>query len=229
MNTKQSNETRQASAFDPDTWDEDAHNYFNNVDFFWKEGYNYPFRNGRPLHAAYLTHKFLSNAESCIRLYSGELIQTVGGGIDQGMPFYSDTRIIDAFKTFLAKNRSELKILLEKKVDVEHGQAIDDHPLVSAIRAMTGNGEDMKGHVEIRQVRPEVLKRIKEAGDGQADVHMLLMDNHAFRLEFNTEDKSAYVNLNDRKLTEKLTNFFDNVLSDQSKQLWQWPDDNNSG
>ena len=216
MNTESKGEAPLVSAFDRSTWDEETETYFKLVGDVWRDKHDMPFHNGRPLHAAYLTHKFFSKAKTNVRLFSGELIRVMKGGPDDNMPFYSDPHIIAAIRGFLTRDDTELKIVVENDVDVDQGQTIEAHPLMEAISSWKASGE-LKGRCELRKVSPDVIKNMKER---KTHVHMLIMDNLAYRIEVDIEKQEAFVNVNDTELADNLIVFFDNGLYGQGEALW---------
>ena len=208
------------NAFNPLTWDDDAKVYFNFVNRVMREKSDMPFSNGRPLHAIYLIHEFFRNAEREMRLFSGNLARRVKGDerVDKNMRVYSDPYIIDAVKDFLSREGADLKIVIEKPLDVDKGQDLESHPLVHAVKSLRDEG-GLKGNFKLCQVNPSVTNAAGDNSTHPNRQHLMLMDKSAFRIEIDHEKSEAYVCVNDKNLSKILVDFFDETLYKNGKLL----------
>ena len=189
--------------FDRRTWDEDERRYFHYVDEALARREDKVISNGRVEHAAYIIHKFLTHAESKVRLYSGKLSRRYNG-----FRVFDNDHVIQAAKKFLAHPGCELMIAIESGVDVESGESVADHPFVRAIEEAHRSGQ-IHGRLEIRQA-PEAGKTFLQNHNFRN--HWMVMDDAAYRLETNTGQAGAHVNFNDRKMARALALLFDRFL-----------------
>ena len=204
------------SAFDPSTWGEDERLYFYHVDRYWEMEKNEPFRNGRPLHAVYLIHKFLDNAKCEIRLFSGSLLRHVRDGQDAGMPIYAEPKVLDAATRLLSRVNGRIEIVVEDGVDAEAGK-VENHPLVQAVQELKDQGR-MKGRFEIRQANKGQVQQLRDEG---RYCHMMIMDSQAYRLERDPANAKAFVNANDEERAVRLIMVFHRMLYLHARPLCQ--------
>ena len=198
-------------------WSEGSREYFDYVDDVMERNLDMDFGNGRPLHAAYLIYKFFSHARREMRLFSGSLLRRVReGGLDGGLLVYEDERVLDAVRGFLSKDGTSLKIVVSDPLDIDEGQAPEDHPLMKAIQALSDEGK-LKGSCEIRRIGKNEQHILHERN---RHYHLLLMDRKAYRFERDAKKYKALVNVNDGKLTKILVDFFDETLLPMSGGLW---------
>ena len=197
------------NAFDSATWPEEEEFYFDYVDAMLRKRRDILISNGRPLHAVYLLNAFFRNAKKTIRLFSGSLSRTADAfEQDKGMPIYSDPYIINAVRTFLSSSKSNLKIVLENDIDVEHGASARSHPLVGAVLDLKEKGL-VHGEFHLRRINPDTLRRLRAGNFCQ---HLMIMDDWAYRLETDASQARAHVNFGDRGMTGLLSGFFDEII-----------------
>ena len=183
--------TEPRSIFAADGANDDERLYFKMIDAAFTARNDRVISNGKPAHAVYLLHKFLDNAESNVKVLSGRLSRTFDGVLA-----YADPEMARAAIKFLRRRDSRLSILIADDIDVDPGQAAPDHPLLAAIERAEING------------RVTVAKADAQDRD-DFDHHFIVMDESASRVEFDTENAQAFVNLGDTGFASRLASAFD--------------------
>ena len=197
--------------FDPDTWTEEERFYFEYVDEKLDAKENVGISNGKPIHAVYLIEGFLSRATQQVRLFSGKLSRTS----ESGTPIYADPHVAAAALKFLSKEGSRLTVVLEKDIDVEAEQSVEDHPLVNEILAAKERNE-VAGTFELCQISDEALQFLDRH---EVHNHLMILDEQAYRIETDLEEFKAHVNFGDTKSAGILANLFDKCIHPGSKTL----------
>ena len=183
-------------AFNDGTWDEGTRLYFGHVERFWAKKSTSWLADLRPLHAVYLLHKLLQNAQREMRIFSGSLPRHVRDGKDRGMAVYAEPKILEAAKGFLSKEDTCLKIVVEKELDVDEGQSVEDHPLMQMVGSLKDEGR-LRGSCEIRKASPEQIRKLEEI---DVHCHMMLMDKSAYWLKLYPDKVEACGHFNDDDL-----------------------------
>lgn len=147
--------------------------------------------NGQPGHAAYLIYTFLKNARERLRLYCGSLRQDV-----DGVKVYADPAICKEAVSFLARG-GKLDVLVEDDIHVGEGQAPRDHPLLAAI-IQAGHEGDL------------TLKRVMNP---KPDIHFLVVDESAVRIETDKEKAKALANFHDVQFSQRAIQVFDQLAA----------------
>lgn len=189
--------------FNEGTWGDDERRYFEHVNEALERGENKVISNGRAEHAAYIIYKFLTEATNNVRIFSGRLSRTYNG-----VSVYANRHITEAAATFLAGEGRTLKIVLQDGLDLDEGQTSKDHPLVVAVQKLKDEGR-LFGTLEIRQASRKAMDYLTEK---RYRNHWMIMDEHAYRLETNTEKAGAHVNFADSKTAGALATIFDGLL-----------------
>ena len=188
------------SIFQAEAAHEEEQLYFKMIDSVLKDQENKIISNGKPAHAVYLIHKFLANAEKKVRIYTGRLSQTFNG-----VQAYADPVIANSAIGFLRKENSELSIIIADDPDVPDGKPIEAHPLLSAI-----GDADIKGSIKVWKGKPSDWEEFR--------YHFIVMDDHALRIEVDTEKAEAFVNFSDPKFALQLSRRF-SYLKNNSNHL----------
>ena len=183
---------------------EEEMQYFRMIDEALQNPEDRVISNGMPAHAVYLLYKFLERAQEIVRIYTGRLSQSFNGVLA-----YADPKLAEAAIGFLAKPGTKLSIVIVDDPDIDDGQSIEDHPLLSSIA--TG---DVQGEVKVSKGDPKQLDSFK--------YHFIVMDNQAVRIEFDTDAAKAYVNFRDQDFGKDLVSLFDSVEAD-SQLLFSVP------
>ena len=170
------------------------------VDKAVKEKMDLPISNGKPEHAAYLIQKILENAEKVVRIFSGTLTRNF-----RGVPAYGSEQILSATHAFLMRG-GNMKVILEKPIDVDDGQAWTDHPLVKEAHSVT-NGSDL---LEVRQASE---RGVNELRDAKVLYHWITMDQQAYRLEMDTTRAKAIANFGNPSTARSLNIIFDDLFA----------------
>ena len=154
---------------------------------------------------------FCGRATQQIRLFSGKLSRTS----ESGTPIYADPHVTAAALEFLSKEGSQLTVVLEKNIDVEPGQSVEDHPLVNKILTAKERNE-VAGTFELCKISDEALQFLD-----RHDVHnhLMVLDERAYRIETDPEEFKAYVNFGATKSASILANLFDKCIHRDSKKL----------
>ena len=198
------------NAFDESTWTESERFYFGYVEKMLESGANVIVKNGRPIHAIYLIEAFLRKAKNTVRLFSGTLKQRT-----DELEMYGDSHVVTAARNFLSQPGTDLKIVLESHIDLMEGERIENHPMIGMAYELRAAGR-MGGAIRVRRAHEdniEFLRREKFCH------HMLIIDDHAYRLETDTEKFKAHVNFGDARTAGKLSKIFDRILFDSGKTL----------
>ena len=164
--------------------------YFRMVDNAAAESWDKEISNGRPAHAVYLISKLFETAQSSIKVLSGSLARYVERD-GRRIWAYGDRRICDTTVDFLRKG-GKLEILVEE--ELSGGM---EHPMVVAIAAA-----GLLDRVEVLRLPPQEDKR-------RLPYHFLLCDDHAMRVETDTENTAAVANFNDSVFGNVLARYFD--------------------
>lgn len=152
--------------------------------------------NGQPGHAAYLIYTFLKNARERVRLFCGSLRQDVGG-----VKVYADPTICKEAVGFLNRG-GKLDILVEDEIHVGEGQTPGDHPLLAAI---VRDGQE--ANVSLRKVT-----------NPKPDVHFLVVDESAVRIETDKEKAEALANFHDVQFSQQAIKVF-NQLAENAEEV----------
>ena len=146
--------------------------------------------NGRPAHAVYIIYKFLECAVRSINIYTGSLRR-----VFDGVMAYGEPKLAESALGFLQRG-GRLNIVIGDEPDIDPDQSIKDHPLLkSLINANIGSGELTVYHLQ-------------DTLTGTQDYHFIVMDDESVRLEVNTEQAQAYVQLQDSELCPLLNGRF---------------------
>lgn len=173
--------------------------YYANIDSCAENKIDKPIPNGLAEHAVYLMTKMLSYATQHVRLFTGELADSVtrNNGDTRTVLVYSDPKLIEAAKNFLQKEGSVLDILVQ-----EDSGNIGSRQFVQTIKTMKANGE-IKGSINIRKAGLEAMS---------LENHFILMDEIGFRLETDHKNTKAIANFRNEKVSLSLADTFDNQL-----------------
>ncbi len=166
--------------------------YFRLIDDALRYKANRKIRNGKPAHTVYLLNKFFSCAQRNVRIYTGRLSRSVGSR--RG---YADPEIVKSAIEFLRKKDSRLSIVILGEPDVDPGQPIDSHPLLSAI----SQAEGIRGTVCVSRGDPREWKEFP--------YHFLIMDSEAARIEFDGNCTDAAARFGDAHFVGRLVRIFD--------------------
>ena len=175
------------------TPDEADAGYYALVDRAFEGSEDRDISNSRPNHAAYIIHKLLDRAEQRVLIYSGRLKQD-----QDGVSIYGSPSIIDAARKLLRKPQSELSIVVEKEVDVDDGQAPNDHPLIAAIQMEADRGW-MRGKFDVKSLAH---------GEEPFPQHFVVMDDRAYRVETDGNQLSAIANFGDPETAKLAADVF---------------------
>lgn len=198
--------TKALDPFDDSTWSDDQRWYFDHVDQALEAHENVIISNGKPEHAVFLIHRFLSNAKAVVRLFSGKLSQTYGN-----VQIYGNAHVSDAASKALGEG-VDIRIVLEDSIDAEHEEA-ENHPLVRLAREMDAAGT-LKGSLRIYKASAKAHEFLDDFR-----YHWMTMDDRAYRLETEPEKAKAHVNFGDSDMVSSLSDIFDNVLLSDGVEL----------
>lgn len=185
--------------FDPTTWAAEDQAYFDAIDTSLKHKDKRYISNGRPEHAAFLVHRFLTYAEEVVRIYSGSLARTLNG-----VAVYGDSHIVRAASDFLGRG-GQVRVVVQDGID-------KDHPFLGLARGVE------------RGTRKGSLV-VKEAADADRlpAYHWMVMDESAYRLETDVETAKAHANFGTPKVATTLARLFDE-LYEGGETLFAWPE-----
>ena len=138
---------------------------------------------------------------------------------DGKLQIYGNPHVATAAETLLSKPDSRITVVLEGDIDVDEGQSVRDHPLVSSILSQIDSGE-LKGAFEVRKLGERRLRWLRRKGICH---HLMVMDEQAYRLETDTSSMKAHVNFGDVKNARMLAHLFDRFISRDSQQLVMAP------
>lgn len=159
------------------------------VDRFASERINQRIPNGLYEHATVLLQAMFKNAAAEVRIFTGDLDQTVFG----------NPSLINSAKAFLRnKPYARLRILVQKEQNPEW---LTSHPLVKAIQEIDGQ----KGDFELR-----FAKGNYSTDDAH---HFAVMDNDGYRFELDHEACKAVANFNEPEVAQALLGAFDKAFS----------------
>ena len=177
---------------------EDEKFYFDMIDRRFPEGENKIISNGKPGHAVYLIHKFLSEAKKNIQLCTGRLSREF-----DGVNAYGDPEIAKAAIRFLQQEGSELSIVVvdQSGLDLLDGQPPESHPLVEQLRKAE---DSIRGNWRVSQL-PTMEDRFP--------FHFVVIDKKSFRVEVNPEKAEAYVNFGDEEFGRSFVGLFETMES----------------
>lgn len=203
--------------FDEATWSEDERFYFTSVDEMMREGFSDDFSNGKPWHAVYIIAAFLREATQCVRLFSGRLIRATPGGV----AIYGQPHVVEAAKTLLTREGSELKVVLEDAIDVDDGCAPQSHPLLEGVHDLEEGGR-LNGRLDVRRACKADLEFLREHNFLH---HLMVMDQCSWRLETDPDpsDVRARVKIGDQWGAKTFARVFDEVLFENAEPVYQAP------
>lgn len=186
-----------------DETDEREAAYYRSIDECAENGSNKFIENSMPSHATYLMVKMLHNAAREVRLFSENLCmqRAEKSGCKK---VYASPRLIDEAISFLKVRGGILNIVLENEID-----GSDSHPLIEAIDSIKSQ---IKGRVVIRKLSSDV--------DPQDRRHFMVMDNKAYRIEYDHKNTKALANFGDPDKASQWVNYFDKVLIAKSNVIY---------
>lgn len=204
--------------FDEGSWTESERFYFEGVRKLFNERADVRFSNGKPAHAVYLMVLFFQMAQRHMRIFSGSLTRRTSAGI----LIYEHPRIISASADFLCRPDTKLLIVLEEDIDVDHGQSVDEHPLIAEIQQKRDSG-DLKGSLTVSKAHNADLTFLRNK---QFLYHLVIMDEQAWRIETRPDPNNvqAQVNAGDQTGARTLAHLFDNILLHRAEPLIEIPD-----
>lgn len=185
--------------------------YYRNVDRCVSEKLDQPISNALPAHACYLMTKMFQGAQKRIRLYSGSLERRVkescaldgepkgAAGSADLVDVYADKDLLAAARDFVGNRSGDLSIIVQKDID----GGVETHPLISLITEMKRDGS-LRGNVEIKQLGQQYA--------GAIENHFMVMDDTAYRFEFDHNPCRAQANFGDPKTAKALAELFDENL-----------------
>lgn len=155
------------------------------------------FSNGKPEHAAYLIRRFFDHASATIRLYCGSLARTMSG-----VQVYESSDVISSALGFLRRENTRLLIVLQDKIDAD---SPDEHPL---LRAIARAEPRIEGSTRV------YTNGVQMGGNGNPVTipHFMVMDQKGYRIEVDTRKVIASAKVNDVSQSQRLAQFFDQVL-----------------
>lgn len=192
--------------------------YYRNVDRCVSEKLDQPISNALPAHACYLMTKMFQTAHKRIRLYSGSLERRVKescalDGEPEGatgsadlVDVYADKALLAAVCDFVGNRGGDVSIIVQKDVD----GGVETHPLISLITEMKRDGS-LRGKVEVKQLGKQYADAIEN--------HFMVMDDTAYRFEFDHNPCRAQANFGDLKTAKALAELFDENLFPAGKPV----------
>lgn len=179
--------------------------YYHSIDKCAAEESNKYIENGMPAHATYLMLKMFQKAKHEVRLFSGSLCLSRSKDDTPNMEkVYSSSELIRAAVSFVKDRNGTLNIILEKDID----GGLETHPLIIALKE---NGATTAGRVTVRRLN----------GDAQLQDsrHFMVMDNRAYRVEYDDKNTKAFANFGDSITATKWVHYFDRILALKSTEL----------
>ena len=186
--------------------------YFRFIDDALRYKANRKIRNSKPAHTVYLVSRFFSCAQKNVRIYTGRLSRSVGS-----RRAYADPEIVRSAIEFLRREDSRLSIVILGEPDVDPGQPIDSHPLLTAI----AEAEGIRGTVCVSKGDPGEWKEFP--------YHFLIMDSEAVRIEFDGNCTDAAARFGDAHFAGRLVRIFDEFERSGSPLLRMDPPDAPAG
>ena len=151
--------------------------------------------NGKPAHAVYLIYKLFKAARREVKVLTGRLARTLDGVLAWG-----DPEVCVVAVDFLRRG-GRLSILIDEELDCSDGP----HPLLVAV---------VDAGLEDRLTLAQPQEDFRESSWSH---HFLLMDGTALRIETDAEKAEAVVNFNDPELVGKISDVFDDWLSNAER------------
>ena len=149
----------------PEEMDKNQKNYFAIIDECAREKKDLVIHNGDARHAAYLLETFFRNAVSKISIFSGKLFDGV----------FDNSVLNNALENFLKKSGTRVDIICQEQL----------------------TSEDFKKSVFLRTLA-KFKKKVWLGDASKLDIgklnHFSIMDDTAFRYEFDHENKRAVAN-----------------------------------
>ena len=192
------------SIFPIDAAKEDERLYFEMIDRALENKQRESISNGKPSHAVYLLHKFLSSAKNSLKICTGRLSQEFDGFLA-----FADPVLVNSAAQFLMRENTSLSIIIVGDPDIPEGQKVHEHPLLKGLPS-----SQIKGSVKVFKGNPKDWDNF--------DYHFIVMDDEAVRVEYDTEKAKAFVNFGDADLGQKLGELFD-LFEQRSRVLFQLP------
>ena len=188
--------------FDPNTWSEEQKWYFNTIENALAQGQDLRISNGKTEHAVFLVERFLSHADSSVRLFSGRLSRNTS----EGVAVYANPHVLKAVRKALGSG-VRIEIVLEEELDAEGGVPTK-HPFVRTALDLRKEGS-LTGLLLLLKADPDALDDLRKH---DFQFHWMTMDDRAYRLETDTENTIADVNFGQPELTGALNGIFGDVL-----------------
>ena len=142
--------------------------------------------NRDPRHAAYLVETFFRRAKRHVRIYTSQLARKIGSE-----QVYASPELIVEAQAMLARDGSEVSIIVQNELDVDEGMMATDHPLIAAL-----------SHADAR------LRVFKYDAERQFD-DFAVMDESAYRAETDGDKATAIANFGNPEFASVLAQLFD--------------------
>lgn len=210
--TKRTDDSRVVDPFDSRTWGAEDKVYFDAIDAALNDKDSRYISNGRPEHAAFLVHRFLTNAEETVRIYSGALSRA-----HEGVDVYGNPHIVRAAQEFLGKG-GRIRVVVQNAVDSPNGERTEDHPFLRLVEGVQPQGE-AKGSLVVKKE----AQAFKEATSSLPAFHWMVMDESGYRLETDVKSAKAHANFGTPKVAMQLARLFDEILYGLGQPLFEWP------
>lgn len=151
--------------------------------------------NKDPRHAAYLVETFFKRAKRHVRIYTSRLARKIGSE-----QVYASPQLIDEARAMLAKDGSQVSIIVQDDLDVDEGMKVIDHPLIAAL-----------SHADAR------LRVFQYDAERQFD-DFAVMDESAYRAEIDGDKATAIANFGNPEFASLLAQLFDSMVRSKDCQ-----------
>lgn len=151
------------------------------------------FSNEGPEHAIIVLSELFKKDSRELVIYSGELTATLTDN-----PSYKDNLIR------LVKKGTCVKILVEKT---------PQSPVFEELKDFKNENSSLS----VRKIKPEFIESIKN--EFATPSHFAVVDGMAFRLEINTEKRTAFCSFNNTEVSGKLLSIFNKYNTDTHSDL----------
>ena len=206
------------SAFDRSAWTAEDEKFCLQLDKEMRERSGVRLNNEDTFHAVRLIYSFFLCATKEIRIFSGKLRRFAESEESHhpGMPVYAEERILGAVRAFLADSGTSLKIVIEKRLDVDEGEGPDAHPLVKEVMALKKSGL-LGGSCDILQLKKDKVEQLRHKKQLN---HMMIADQSMYRVETGGDKASGYASFRSLHEALELISFFDRSLCHDADMLW---------
>ena len=171
------------------------------VEDYARDGVDYLFHNKGDEHALIILSNLFKNAKKQIRIAANKLCND---------SVVNTKDYLDSMKVFLDRGNTKLSILVTEKPSIEDINSCETENCF--YRMLFTHPAYAEGRIHIKEAGGQSFRDATEE-----KINFCTGDDKMFRLENNIMERTAVANFNDKSVTRKLIEAFDEVYPNQTK------------